>query len=82
MDKCKSTGIVLIGATFVDVKGYPHTQYIPGGRNAGRVVEVHGGVCRNIAEDIANIELRPTFVTVVGNNGTSTDVINKLEKHK
>ena len=45
MGKVKSTGIVVIGATFVDIKGYPYSQFIPGGRNSGRVVEVHGGVC-------------------------------------
>ena len=54
-------GIVVIGAVFVDIKGYPQSTYIPGGRNAGRVEQVHGGVCRNVAEDIANVELRPTL---------------------
>ncbi|MBQ9420696.1 MAG: carbohydrate kinase family protein, partial [Lachnospiraceae bacterium] len=75
-------GIVVIGATFVDIKGYPLSQYIPAGRNSGRVVQVHGGVCRNIAEDIANIELRPTLVSVVDHSGISTDVIEKLNKHQ
>lgn len=46
--------IVVMGAVFVDIKGYPLSSYIPGGRNAGRVVQVHGGVSRNIVEDIAN----------------------------
>ena len=78
----RSTGIVVIGATFVDIKGYPHSQYIPGGRNSGHVVEVHGGVCRNIAEDIANVELRPTLVSVVDNSGLSDDVIRKLDHHQ
>lgn len=27
-------GIVVIGAVFVDIKGYPFSTYIPGGRNA------------------------------------------------
>lgn len=76
------TGIVIIGATFVDIKGYPYSQYIPGGRNSGRVIEVHGGVCRNIAEDIANVELRPTLISVVDNSGLSSDVIHKLGKHQ
>jgi len=76
------TGIVVIGATFVDIKGYPNAQYIPAGRNAGRVIEVHGGVSRNIAENIANVELRPTFVSVVDRTGTSTGVIEKLERHR
>ena len=74
-------GIVVIGATFVDIKGYPYSQYIPAGRNSGRVVEVHGGVSRNIVEDIANVELRPTFISLVDNSGLSNDVINKLNKH-
>ena len=75
-------GIVVLGAVFVDIKGYPLSAYIPGGRNAGRVDQVHGGVSRNIAEDIANVELRPTFVSLVDNTGIGTDVIDKLNNHK
>ena len=71
-------GIVVIGASFVDVKGYPLAQYIPGGRNVGRVVQVHGGVGRNVVEDIANVELRPTFVSVVDDTGLSDDVVRNL----
>ena len=75
-------GIVIFGAAFVDIKGYPLDQYIPAGRNVGRVVQVHGGVSRNVAEDIANVELRPTFVSVVDRGGLGTDVIEKLDRHK
>ena len=32
-------GIVVIGAVFVDIKGYPLSTYIPGGRNSGRAKE-------------------------------------------
>lgn len=83
MAKAKlDTGIVVIGAAFVDIKGYPFAQYIPTGRNAGCVVETHGGVGRNIAEDIANVELRPTFLTVLDKRSISTDVIDKLKRHR
>lgn len=75
-------GIVVVGAVFVDIKGYPQAQYIPAGRNVGRVMQVHGGVARNVAEDIANVELKPTFISVVDHTGTSDDVINKLNRHK
>ena len=74
-------GIVVFGATFVDIKGYPTAQYIPAGRNVGRVIQVHGGVSSNVVEDIANLELKPTFVTVLDNSGTSSDVLEKLKKH-
>lgn len=75
-------GIVVLGAVFVDIKGYPSDVYIPGGRNAGRVEQVHGGISRNLVEDIANVELRPTFVSLVDDTGTGTDVIRKLQAHK
>ena len=75
-------GIVVLGAVFVDIKGYPADVYIPGGRNAGRVEQVHGGVSRNMVEDIANVELRPTFISLVDNTGTGADVIRKLQDHK
>ncbi|MBQ7485491.1 MAG: bifunctional hydroxymethylpyrimidine kinase/phosphomethylpyrimidine kinase [Oscillospiraceae bacterium] len=75
-------GIVVLGAVFVDIKGYPLDLYIPGGRNAGRVEQVHGGVGRNIAEDIANVELRPTFVSLVDNTGAGRDVLDQLRRHK
>lgn len=75
-------GIVVIGAVFVDVKGYPEANFIPTGRNAGRVEHVHGGVGRNVVEDIANCELRPTFVSLVDESGDGIDVINKLRNHK
>ena len=75
-------GIVVIGAVFVDIKGYPESNFVPSGRNAGRVEQVHGGVARNVAEDIANCELRPTFVSLVDDSGTGHDVIRKLRDHK
>lgn len=75
-------GIAVFGAVFVDIKGYPIAQFIPEGRNAGRVVELHGGVARNIAEDIGNVELRPTFVSVVDDTGIGADVVAKLRRHQ
>lgn len=75
-------GIVVIGAIFVDVKGFPHDLYIPDGRNAGWVEYVHGGVSRNVAEDIANVELRPTFVSIVDDTALGKDVVRKLQRHK
>ena len=75
-------GIVVVGAVFVDIKGYPESNFIPAGRNAGRVEHVHGGVARNVAEDIANCELRPTFISLVDDSGTGADVVRKLNDHR
>lgn len=75
-------GMVVIGAVFVDIKGYPQSSFIPTGRNVGNVEQIHGGVGRNVAEDIANCELRPTFVSLVDQSGTGADVVRKLKSHR
>ncbi len=74
--------IVVVGATFVDIKGFPEDNYIPTGRNVGRVEYLHGGVARNVVEDIANVELRPTFLGIVDDSPMGADVLKKLQKHK
>ena len=75
-------GIVVIGAVFVDIKGFPDEAYIPDGRNVGRIEYIHGGVCRNVAEDIANVELRPTFISIVDDSAMGADVLKKLKNHR
>ena len=75
-------GIVVIGATFVDIKGFPYDTYLPTGRNVGRIEYIHGGVCRNLVEDIANVELRPIFISIVDESPLGADVLQKLINHK
>ncbi len=75
-------GIVIIGAVFVDIKGYPDGRFVPNGRNHGNIEQVHGGVGRNVAEDVANCELRPTFVSLVNSSGIGDEVVKKLRSHK
>ena len=74
--------IAVVGNVFVDIKGFPDDNYIPGGRNAGKVEIVHGGVGRNVAEDIANVELRPRFVSMVDDTPEGEEVLRKLKNHK
>ena len=74
--------IVVVGNVFVDIKGFPDEFYIPGGRNAGSVQIVHGGVGRNVAEDIANVELRPVFVSMVDDTAEGAEVLRKLRNHR
>jgi len=75
-------GIVVIGAAFVDIKGFPLNNYIPDGRNVGRIEYIHGGVARNVVEDIANVELRPTYLGIVDDTPMGDAVVKKLRNHK
>ena len=74
--------IIVIGTAFVDIKGFPEGAYIPDGRNVGDVKYIHGGVARNVVEDIANVELRPTFVSIVDDTPMGAAVVEKLRNHK
>ena len=75
-------GIVVIGTAFMDIKGFPEDAYIPTGRNVGRVEYIHGGVARNVVEDIANAELRPTYLGIVDDTPMGEAVLQKLRNHK
>lgn len=72
-------GIVVMGATFVDIKGFPRDAYVAGGCNVGQVKYVHGGVARNVAEDIANIGLQPTYLGIVNDTPMGSDVVHHLQ---
>lgn len=74
--------ILVVGAAFVDIKGFPTDGYMPTGRNVGRIEYIHGGVARNVVEDIANMELRPTYLGMVDDSPMGADVLQKLKNHK
>lgn len=75
-------GIAVIGDVFIDIKGFSTSTYIPCGRNLGTIQQIHGGVARNVAEDIANVELEPVFVGTVDDDAMGEAVIQKLNRHK
>lgn len=68
----------VIGSVFVDMKGFPFSKYNPTGTNIGDVKIVHGGVSRNVAENMANINADITFVTMFETDGIGEDVRRRL----
>ena len=71
--------IIVIGTIFVDIKGFPLGAFIPNGRNIGYIQQVHGGVGRNVAEDLTCFGIHPTFVSLVDENGTGDEILKHLE---
>jgi pseudouridine kinase len=43
---------------------------------------IHGGVARNVVEDIANVELHPTYVSIVDDTPLGAAIYQKLKNHK
>jgi len=55
---------VVIGVVFLDIKGFPFHGYNSVGTNLGSIMMVQGGVSRNVAEDMANLGEKVSFVSM------------------
>ena len=71
--------MLVIGAVFVDVKGFAREKYMPEGRNVGDVQVVAGGVCRNVAENLTKLKQPVQFVSMVDDNALGRDLKDGLE---
>ncbi len=72
----------VIGTVFMDCKGFAKQKYNPAGRNLGSVKFVHGGVGRNVAENLANLGIDTSFVASVDRSGIGREVTARLAKGK
>ena len=68
----------VFGSVFVDIKGFPFGEYHPKERNVGDVKITHGGVCRNVAENLANVGSPVTLVTMFEASAIGEDVRRRL----
>lgn len=71
--------MLVIGAVFVDVKGFSNGTYLPEGTNVGDVQVTAGGVCRNVAENLARMGVDVRFLSMVDDNAMGRDVRESLE---
>lgn len=72
------TSVAVIGTIFMDCKGFAKQRYNPAGRNLGSVKFVHGGVGRNVAENMANLGVKTSFVSSVDKSGVGKEVLHRL----
>lgn len=70
----------VIGTVFIDCKGFSHHKYYPDGRNLGDIEFVHGGVGRNVAENLAKLDLPLTLVSTVDKTALGNEVIDRLKQ--
>ena len=70
---------LVIGVAFTDIKGFPFHEYIPTGTNHGCVTTTHGGVARNVAENLANLGVNVNFPLLLDNNALGNEIKGRLE---
>ena len=73
-----SIHIGVAGTVFVDCKGFAAAKYVPLGRNVGSVKFVHGGVGRNVAENIARMGIPVSLLSSIDQGGIGQDVACRL----
>ncbi len=71
---------VVIGTTFVDIKGFAKDSYHALGRNLGEVKFVHGGVGRNVVENFANVGMPVSYVGMLEDSVIGLEVEQHLEE--
>lgn len=60
--------IIVIGGANVDIKGRAQSLVLPGTSNPGRVTISPGGVGRNVAENLARLDVDVALVSMVGDD--------------
>lgn len=70
--------VTMFGTVFMDIKGFAEQNYDPVGRNLGHVKFIHGGVGRNVAENLGILGVPTTFVSTVDDNANGQEIENRL----
>lgn len=72
--------VLVLGVAFTDIKGFPFGKYDPVGTNRGSVKLTHGGVARNVAEDLARLGAKVVFPLPVDETPLGHDMKARLEE--
>lgn len=70
--------MVVVGVVFLDIKGFPFFKYDAVGTNLGNVLMTHGGVARNVAENMANMGAEVEFVTMLDDDSLGREARLRL----
>lgn len=73
--------VSVIGTVFIDCKGFACDKYYPDGRNLGDIEFVHGGVGRNVAENLSKMDLPVKLIASIDNNSMGQEVIDTLNEN-
>lgn len=71
--------VVVVGTIFVDIKGFPRGAYDSRGRNIGNVQFYHGGVGRNVAETMVQLDVSTAFSSTADSSALGQEVIDRLQ---
>lgn len=71
--------VLVVGSAGIDIKGKPAADYLPEVTNLGRVRNSIGGAARNIAENLARLEVPTILLSAVGVDAEGSRVLRESE---
>ncbi|MGL4991921.1 MAG: carbohydrate kinase family protein [Sarcina sp.] len=80
MNVGKEPYILVFGASIVDIFGFSKSKYRPYNSTPGGVKMSFGGVCRNIAENMARVNTNVKFISILGDDSNGMAMIKHGEK--
>lgn len=69
--------VLVIGAAGLDIKGQPKRSPVPGTSIPGRIRTSVGGVARNIAENLARLDVETILLTAIGDDPAGEQLLNQ-----
>ncbi len=68
--------VIVIGGANLDVKGVPAGRFVPRTSNPGHVVATVGGVARNIAANLAHLDVKTALISAVGSDQAGRRILD------
>ena len=72
--------ILVVGASIVDIIGFGSKEYTPKDSIPGCIKVSLGGVCRNIAENLARVGVSTEFISIVGNDSNGLSILDHSKR--
>lgn len=74
------SGVVVIGGANIDLRGKPGRELIKYTSNPGKINISTGGVGRNIAHNLALLNVPVIFLSAVGDDGEGIKILEEMQK--
>ncbi|MBE6053801.1 MAG: kinase [Clostridium sartagoforme] len=78
---CKNNPYILVlGASIVDIIGFSRNKYHERDSIPGHIKISLGGVCRNIAENLARVNVKTEFISILGGDDQGKNILDNSIK--
>lgn len=80
MTKDNNSYVLVLGASIIDILGFCQNKYRPCDSIPGNIKISFGGVCRNIAENLARVGINTKFISAIGKDKNGDDILEHSKK--